>query len=216
MRSRVMPQDSLEGVRPFALPLMEGMVVTEQGSVSNASIPTAKSLEALHKEAFDEGFALGHSRGLEQGTVEMTQKIEQFERLLESLATPFKVLDDDVVKSVADLAILIARHLVRRELKIDRGEIVAVVRDTMQHLPVAVRNPRIRLHPEDIDIVKNALRIGEESRSWHLQPDPLVTRGGCIVETDASRIDASVEARLAAIVSKMFGGEREGDRVEGS
>ena len=87
------------------------------------------------------------------------------------------------------------------------------VRDTMQHLPVAARNPRIRMHPDDIEIVESALVIGEESRSWRLQPDPLITRGSCVVETDASRIDASVESRLSAIISKMFGGEREGDRA---
>lgn len=212
MRSRIVADDADEGVRRFKLPLVEGMVVTDSGSVSNAGLPTVRSLEALHKEAYDEGFALGRSRGIEQGEAKIKQQTERLGQLMETLAEPFRVLDDEVVRSVADLAILVARHLVRRELKVDPGEIVAVVRDTMQHLPVAVRNPRIRMHPEDIEIVESALAIGEESRSWRLQPDPLVTRGGCIVETDSSRVDASVEARLAAIVSKMFGGEREGDR----
>jgi flagellar assembly protein FliH len=214
MRARVVARDSLEGVKRFDLPLMEGMVVTDAGVVSNVSIPTARSIAALHQEAYDEGFELGRNRGIEEGEAEIGQQAERFERLVAALAEPFAVLDDEVVNSVADLAILIARHLVRRELKIDPGEIVAVVRDTMQHLPVAVRNPRIRMHPDDVEIVANALAIGEESRSWRLQPDPLVTRGGCIVETDSSRVDASVEARLAAIVSKMFGGEREGDRAD--
>ena len=42
---------------------------------------------------------------------------------------------------------------------------------------------------------------------------PLVARGGCVVETETSRIDATVESRIAAIASKMFGGERESDRA---
>jgi len=203
-----------ENVTPFDLPLMEGMVVTESGSVSTVSVPTAQSLEALQQEAYDEGFALGRAQGLEHGASEIAEKVCNMDALLEALADPFRELDEAVVGSVADLAILIAKHLVRRELKIDPGEIVAVVRDTMQHLPVAARNPRIRMHPEDIEIVESALGLGEESRSWRMQADPLMTRGGCVVETDASRIDASVESRLAAIVSKMFGGEREGDRAE--
>jgi flagellar assembly protein FliH len=173
-----------------------------------------QSLEALHKEAYDEGFALGRAQGLEQGANEINEQVQRFAGLAASLARPFEILDEEVVDAVADLAILVARHLVRRELKIAPGEIVAVVRDTMQHLPVAARNPRLRMHPEDIELVENALVIGEESQSWRMQPDPLMTRGGCIVETDASRIDASVEARLAAIVSKMFGGERESDRAD--
>lgn len=214
MGPRVSTEEVGEKVRRFDLPLMEGMVVTDSGAVSNVSIPTARSLEALHKEAYDEGFALGRSRGLEQGEAEMSQRADCFDQLASALAQPFDVLDDEVVNSVADLAILIAKHLIRRELKVDPGEIVAVVRDTMQQLPVAVRNPCIRMHPDDIEIVQSALSIGEESRSWRLQADPLVTRGGCIVDSETSRVDASVESRLAAIVSKMFGGEREGDRAD--
>ncbi|MGR9092032.1 MAG: flagellar assembly protein FliH [Gammaproteobacteria bacterium] len=201
-------------VKAFDLPLMEGMVVTDTGSVSTVRAPTAQSLEALHQQAYDEGHALGYAEGRESGAGEIAEKVAVLAELIDTLAEPLRTLDGEVVGSTAELAILIAKHLVRRELKIDPGEIVAVVRDTMQHLPVATRNPRIRMHPDDIDIVESALVIGEESRSWRMQPDPLVTRGGCIVETDASRIDASVESRLAAIVSKMFGGEREGDRAE--
>ncbi len=201
-------------VKLFDLPLMEGMVVTDSGSVSNASMPTARSLEALHKEAYDEGFELGRKHGVEQGTAEINEKAERLDQLLNGLAQPFNELDDQVVNSIADLAILVSKLVIRRELKVDPGEIVAVVRDTMQHLPVAVRSPRVRMHPDDIEIVASALSIGDESRSWQLQPDPLITRGGCVVETESSRIDASVEARLSAIVAKMFGGEREGDRVD--
>lgn len=201
-------------VKAFDLPLMEGMVVTDTGNISTVKAPTAQSLEALHQQAYDEGRALGYADGLAAGESEIAEKVALLAGLVDTLAEPLNALDDEVVGSTAELAILIAKHLVRRELKIDPGEIVAVVRDTMQHLPVAARNPRIRMHPDDIEIVESALAIGEESRSWRMQPDPLVTRGGCIVETEASRIDASVESRLAAIVSKMFGGEREGDRAQ--
>ena len=113
----------------------------------------------------------------------------------------------------AYLAVLIARHLVRRELKANPGEIVGVVRETMRHLPIAPRAARIRLHPEDVELVQNAFALRDDTKIWRLEPDPLVTRGGCVVETDSSRIDASVESRLAAIASRMLGGEREGDRA---
>jgi flagellar assembly protein FliH len=214
MAATAVDRDGEVRVQRFDLPLMEGLVVTEVGNISTVTAPTVQSLEALHKEAYDEGFALGRAQGLEQGANEINEQVQRFAGLAASLARPFEILDEEVVDAVADLAILVARHLVRRELKIAPGEIVAVVRDTMQHLPVAARNPRLRMHPEDIELVENALVIGEESQSWRMQPDPLMTRGGCIVETDASRIDASVEARLAAIVSKMFGGERESDRAD--
>ncbi|MFT4561009.1 MAG: flagellar assembly protein FliH [Gammaproteobacteria bacterium] len=200
-------------VKRFELPLMEGRVVTDFGSVSNANLPTAQSLEALHKDAYNEGFELGRRAGIEKGAEEVAEKRALLEQLMAALATPFKELDAAVVNSVSELAILVAKHLVRRELKVDPGEIVAIVRETMAELPVAARNPRIRMHPEDIDTIEDALSMRDTSRSWQLVPDPLMTRGGCVVESDASRIDATVEARLAAIASKMFGGNRGSDNV---
>ena len=57
-----------------------------------------------------------------------------------------------------------------------------------------------------------SLSIDTDGISWRVEADPLISRGGCIVETETSRIDATVESRIAAIASKMFGGERESDR----
>ena len=100
----------------------------------------------------------------------------------------------------------------RRELKTEPGEVVGVVRETLKYLPVASRGIRLRLNPDDSELVRDALSLGHDVLDWQLEADPLIARGGCIVETESSRIDASVEARLAAIVAKMFGGERESDR----
>ena len=60
--------------------------------------------------------------------------------------------------------------------------------------------------------MRNALSLRDDQSHWQFEPDPLIARGGCMVETESSRIDASVETRLAAIASKMFGGERGSDR----
>jgi flagellar assembly protein FliH len=45
--------------------------------------------------------------------------------------------------------------------------------------------------------------------------DPLQTRGGCRVLTDTSQIDASVEARLNAVIAHVLGGERSSDGEAG-
>jgi flagellar assembly protein FliH len=50
-----------------------------------------------------------------------------------------------------------------------------------------------------------------QQSSWEIVEDPTLTRGGCEVETDDSRVDATVERRLAQVISNLFGGERGGD-----
>lgn len=200
----------------LTLPVMEGPIVGEH-PVMATELPTARQIEALHKRAYEEGHALGRDEGrraaLAQGQAEIGARVERLDGILRELAAPLAELDAAVVESVGELALLIARHLVRRELKASPGEVVGVVRETMRQLPVATRHARIRLHPDDAELVQGALGLGADPRGWELEPDPLVTRGGCVVETESSRIDASVESRLAAIASRMLGGEREGDRV---
>ena len=111
------------------------------------------------------------------------------------------------------LAIAVAGQLIRRELKQDPGEIVAVVREAIAALPSNSRRVQIALHPEDAQLVRERLALAEsDQRAWGVAEDPTLTRGGCRVTTEHSRIDASVEKRLAAVIARMMGGERENDR----
>lgn len=201
--------------RPFTPPLVEGPIAGEE-YVRSIRMPTAEELEALQRAAREEGFREGlnegRRRGYASGEAEVKAELAALRGIVQQLTEPLENVDDAVIQAVSDLSVLIARHLVRRELKTNPGEVVGVVRETMRHLPIAPRAARIRLHPEDAELVQSAFALGDDTRSWRLEPDPLITRGGCIVETDSSRIDASVESRLAAIASRMLGGERESDR----
>jgi len=134
--------------------------------------------------------------------------------LLESLNEPFKQLDERVEKALVDLVIGIATQLIRREIKTDKGQIVAVVREAVKALPVANQKIILRLHPEDATLVVKALKLDAQSSQWQIEEDPLLTRGGCIVETGDSHVEATVENRLAAIVANILGGERQEDRQE--
>ena len=203
-----------DDIARYELPTIEGMLLGD--SAEGASMPTARQVEALHQQAYSEGIAAGHAEGYaagEQRAVdESAQRVMVLDGILSDLSAPLAELDSELVASVADLAILIAKLLVRRELKTEPGEVVGVVRETLKYLPVASRGIRLRLNPDDSELVRDALSLGHDVLDWQLEADPLIARGGCIVETESSRIDASVEARLAAIVAKMFGGERESDR----
>ena len=46
---------------------------------------------------------------------------------------------------------------------------------------------------------------------WRIVEDPVLTRGGCRVESESSQIDARLETRIGAVVSRLLGGERSED-----
>lgn len=175
-----------------------------------------KGYEDGRRQGKDEGFQAGHSEGYSQayaeGQKEMAEKVAYLEQIMSLLHSPFAELDKEVEDQLVTLAMSVAKHLVRRELKIDPGQVVAVVREALTALPAASRNVRLFLHPEDAGLVRDALSISDGDMNWKIVEDPIITRGGCRVMTETSQVDASVETRLAAIIAKALGGEREGDR----
>jgi flagellar assembly protein FliH len=169
----------------------------------------------LRQAARDEGFRVGHEAGFAAGRAEGQAQFEDRNRrltaLLATVADPLQQIDETIVRTLGELVILVARQLVRREIRTAPGEVVAVVRQALAALPAGGQQPRIRLHPDDLELVRQALGLQDDHRTWRLQPDPLLSRGGCVVETDTSLVDATVETRVSAIAYQMLGGEREGD-----
>lgn len=172
---------------------------------------TAKQLETIQKQAYEEGFAQGHKDGVNAGQTQMQVHVRRLDQLMTRLATPLAELDQRVEQELVTLAMAVARQLVRRELKTDPGQIVAVVREALGALPIASQNVRLHLHPEDAALVRAALSLTDGEHAWRIIEDGLQNRGGCQLVTDTSRIDAGVETRLAAIIATVLGGERGDD-----
>jgi flagellar assembly protein FliH len=78
-------------------------------------------------------------------------------------------------------------------------------------LPAGARNVNVQLHPGDAALVRELLSGQDQEQDWRISDNPGVTRGGCLVVTDTSRVDATVERRLGEAILKVFGGERHAD-----
>ncbi len=182
-----------------------------------ASVLTAEEIESIQKQAYDEAFQQGREEGLKaglkEGQAEIKRSRTQFESLMNALNEPFAQLDKRVEEELVALAMLVAKQLVRRELKIDPGQVIAVVREAMSILPISSQKIRLRLHPEDAELVRSAFALEDTELAWKIAEDPLLTRGGCEVITESSRIDATIEKRLAAVISTALGGERQADET---
>ncbi len=66
---------------------------------------------------------------------------------------------------------------------------------------------RIHVNPQDFESVK-ALRERHEE-SWRILEDASLLPGGCHIETEHSRIDASIETRLSQAIKQLFEQQRE-------
>lgn len=204
------PAASFESIARWMPPSVEGRLIDRR-----ALRPTAAELEGVERAAWDEGHALGREEGLAAANAEtrrrhdeLDRRIARFEQMITLLARPLAELDLDVEQQLATLALTVARHVVRRELRTDPTQIIGILRDTVALLPSAAREVSVRLHPEDAALVREKLALTTTEAAWTLVADPTLTRGGCRVTADRSHIDARVESRLNAAVAQILGDDR--------
>ncbi len=179
--------------------------------IGNVKVPTAGDLEKLQEQALQEaskrGYEDGFSKGIKAAEAQIAQKVKSLQSIMQSLVNPYEEFDERVENEITSLAIQMSKQLIRRELKADAGQVVGVVKEALTALPSSSQNIKLFLHPEDAELVKSALSLEDEAR-WEVVEDPVITRGGCRVETDVSTIDATVENRLLAIIAQALGDER--------
>ncbi len=174
-----------------------------------------EAIDALYEKSKKEGFAAGRAQ-FDAQTEELAARVAHLDATLQLLARPLAELDAEVEKQLVTLALTVARHLVRRELRIDPTQVVGIIRSTVSLLPAAARDVRIHLHPDDAALVREKLAEPHAERAWSIVEDPIMMRGGCRVTTDHTQIDARLEARLGAAIASVLGSERTEPRSDAS
>jgi len=172
-------------------------------------------LDAIGREAWEAGFAAGREAGAAAALKEQQARLAELERrvqrlgtILDFMARPLQELDAQVERQLGLLAGAIARQVVRREIRMEPGQIVAVIRETVALLPAATRDVRVHLHPDDAALVRERLREPGADAAWSIVEDPVLSRGGCRVTTENSTIDARVEQRLGSAIAAVLGDDR--------
>jgi flagellar assembly protein FliH len=200
-----------DAAQRWDLPTVEGAPLPRAGTKG----VNVMHLSLVEREAWQHGFKDGHVEGVRKGEAELAKRIAEvdvkiaaLEAIIGTLAKPLEELDAQVENELTRLALSIAKHLVRRELKIDPTQIIGIVRHTVSLLPLGARNIKVHLHPDDAAIVREKLARPSGDQEWQLAEDPLMARGGCRLTTDNSSVDARFESSVAAVMSGLLGDDR--------
>ncbi|MBA1242891.1 flagellar assembly protein FliH [Pseudomonas japonica] len=171
---------------------------------------TLEELEAIRQEAYNEGFAAGERDGFhatqlkvrQEAEVALQARLATLETLMGNLLAPIAEQDTQIERSLVELVSHIARQVIQRELKMESSQIERVTQEALKLLPMGANNIRIFVNPQDFDQIK-ALRERHEEQ-WKILEDPALMPGGCRIETEHSRIDASVETRITQALALLF------------
>lgn len=182
---------------------------------SGVGILTAEKIEAIQQQAYQQAYEEGYAEGFEKGKQDGKQSLTDLKTTLENAVAfvqqPLQELNQDVVQQMFDLVVSITRQLVRREIKTDPGEIVAVIRDAINLLPISKNKILVALHPDDNALLKELFSSMGEAEQWRFIDDISLQRGDCKISSDISSIDATMETRLMSVINKVWGGGREQD-----
>ncbi|WP_449102706.1 flagellar assembly protein FliH [Pseudomonas extremaustralis] len=195
---------------PEPEPVEEPPVEMEEVPLEEVQPLTLEELESIRQEAYNEGLVAGEKDGFRSATLKVRQeaevalgvKLASLERLMGSLFDPIAEQDAQLEKTMVGLVEHIARQLIQRELVLDSSQIESVMREALKLLPLGVGNVRLYINPQDFEQVK-ALRERHEE-TWRIVEDAALQPGGCRVETEYSRIDATVETRISQIMAKLL------------
>lgn len=165
-------------------------------------------------EAYDAGFARGREEGLQAVQAEMAGRLELLSSLVHGLSQPMAGLDEQVDEALATLALNIAQQVLRREIASDPQQIVAVVREARAALRDVQGTLRIVVHPDEAAAVRGMFSDHDGLSAVQVDEDPTLRRGGCIVSTDVSRVDARLETRVAQIAAQLLGDDRARDPAQ--
>jgi flagellar assembly protein FliH len=204
-------------IERWSLPHVEGNVIGRPIDERKA----AAAAEAIARIAREQSEARGYEAGMakakaamEGRIADLDARIQRLDLLLQFMSQPLQELDAEVEKSLLQLTLSVGKQLARRELRIDPAQVIAIIRESLQELPTAARDIRVHLHPEDASIVRERLTAPSNERAWTIVEDPAMSRGGCVVRTETSRIDARLESRINTIIANALGDERAPERTE--
>ncbi|PTS82736.1 flagellar assembly protein FliH [Pseudomonas sp. HMWF032] len=199
---------AVQGVDPAA-------VESEDVALEDVKPLTLDELEAIRQDAYNEGFATGEKDGFHAGQLKAKQeadmalavKIAGLEQLMTQLFEPIAAQDQQLEEAMVTLLGQMVRQVIQRELVSDSSQIRQVLSEALKLLPMGTSNIRIHVNPQDFELIKVLRERHEEN--WRILEDASLLPGGCRVESELSRIDATVETRLNQALKQLFAQQRE-------
>ena len=157
----------------------------------------AERLEAARQEAYQDGYRDGlvALEGFKKSHLE--QVGAQATRVLQALDAEFDAVHAQLAESVTQVAVQLARQVLRAELHTAPEHIARVAADAVEAVLLNARHITVQVHPQDLPLVGAGAQEVLQARGARLVASPAIERGGCRVESNVGAIDARIAVRWA-------------------
>ncbi len=175
--------------------------VTEKKSGELAE-SLAQITEMARQQGYEKGLQQGYAEGMQQAMEEHGVMQQAISHIAESLKTSLLEEQEKISHDLLNLALDIAKGMLKSTLSVKRELVVTIVKDAMQSLPYVAQPAKLILHPADAAIIRQKLDE-EVSAGWTIMESQEMERGGCMIETAANHVDASNATRWKRICDAL-------------
>jgi flagellar assembly protein FliH len=215
--SRFIPREEIAAVSAWSFSSMD---LSEQVIVPAAPVEAAEpeadhALEQALAEARQQAYAEGFNHGHDAGSQETRDALEATVRrsaeetavrmgqLLHSMTDQLIGSEQKIARQILELACDLARQVVRQELQSNTRHLRAVIGEALELMVEDGLPATVRMHPEDLALVKGALIETLGDNAPELVADPAISPGGCLIQSPSSTVDATIEKRWARAIGNL-------------
>lgn len=159
--------------------------------------PPPPDREAIRKAAYAQGYSDGERAGADLAAQQLQPVMQSFRKTTEELAAYKPTLRAEAEQELVELALVIARRVIHREVQVDRSSVVGIVRACVERINGAEIH-RLRVNPADAEVLAEYFRQSDRS-DIEIVPDQSVAPGGAILHTSQGQLDARLESQLREI-----------------
>jgi flagellar assembly protein FliH len=157
------------------------------------------------RRAFERGLEQGRREGYATAHAQRTEHAQSVAKVLAELRGRFAELESEGADALLDLALEIARQVVRREVSVRRDAVMPVLREAVAQVIEQQSHPRVHLNPRDLELVRTDLDADGLFKGCRFIPDAQVGHGSCRVETALGEIDGRLSTRWRRVVQQALG-----------
>ncbi len=198
---------STEAAEPFAwqpagAPAGPAAASESPAAPADASDPQMR-LAAAERDAFVKGYAQGERAGAEAAVARTEAMLRRLAQTIEELAAVRAQMIHQTERQLVQLVLAIAERVVHREITLDRSLLIGMARAALDRLGEH-GSATIRLNPDDYHALRLADSDADEPRQIRIVPDPVVSRGGCLVRSDFGEMDVAPDAQFRELARALL------------
>lgn len=218
--TRFIPGEEIGAVEQWDFGAVDtaSLLLAAKGKARDEALEQVKN-DALKQESHATGYAGGYAEGFAQGHAQATLEAQRqiadfmahqgqeaaqgFAQLFVTAQAQQAQAEQVVARGVLDLACELARQVVRQELSVNPNVLQPVIREALGLLLAETKSAVVRLNPLDFDALEEVVKTEFLNLSLTLVSDASLTRGGCLIESNGTVVDGTVEKRWLRAVARL-------------